>query len=89
MNPVMSPEIAVEQKDYLMAESLIPHRRQMMLIERIKNPDKSGLQAETRVREDWPMYEKGGVRSIICIELIAQSISALSTWRRGPASKPG
>jgi predicted hotdog family 3-hydroxylacyl-ACP dehydratase len=88
MNPVMSPEIAVEQKDYLMAESLIPHRRQMMLIERIKNPNKSGLQAETKVREAWPMYENGAVSSLICIELIAQSVSAFGTWRRGAGAVP-
>jgi len=88
INPVRSPEITVEQDNFFMAESLIPHRRRMMLIERIKNPHKSGLQAETRVKEDWPMYEKGAVSSIICIELIAQSISAFSTWQRGVGAVP-
>lgn len=37
-------EVIVKQEDFLMAESLIPHRRRMMLIERIKKPDESGLQ---------------------------------------------
>ena len=78
----------MSEKDLLVAEKFIPHRRRMMLIDRIKEPDENGLQAYTTVSKDWPMYEKGGVSSIICIELIAQSISALSTWWRGPASKP-
>ena len=78
----------MEQEDFLLAERLIPHRSRMMLIEGIRNPDKNGLQAEARVREDWPMYEKGAVSSIICIELIAQSVSAFGTWRRGSAAVP-
>jgi predicted hotdog family 3-hydroxylacyl-ACP dehydratase len=78
----------VEQEGFLSAELLIPHRSRMMLIERIKNRDKNGLQAEATVREDWPMYEKGAVNSIICIELIAQSVSAFGTWRRGSGAVP-
>jgi predicted hotdog family 3-hydroxylacyl-ACP dehydratase len=60
----------------------------MMLIERIINPDKKGLQAETRVREDWPLYEGGAVSSMICIELIAQTVSAFGTWLRGVGAVP-
>ena len=88
MNLFISLEITVEQEDFFTAENLIPHQRRMMLIERIINPDKRGLQAETRVRKDWPIYEKGAVSSIICIELIAQSISAYGTWRRGAGAVP-
>lgn len=60
----------------------------MRLLERIKNPDQRGLQAETTVRDVWPMYEDGAVSSIICIELIAQSVSAFSTWLRGSGASP-
>lgn len=73
---------------YLMAERMIPHRRKMMLLERVKKPDGKGLRAETRVKEDWPMVEQGAVSTIIGIELLAQSVSAFSTWRRGPGSEP-
>lgn len=76
------------QKGFIIAESMIPHRRRMRLIERIKNPDQHGLQAETTVRDVWPMYEDGAVSSIICIELIAQSVSAFSTWLRGSGASP-
>jgi len=71
-----------------MAESMIPHRRRMRLIDRIKNPDQQGLQAETTVRDVWPMYKNGAVSSIMCIELIAQSVSAFATWLRGSGASP-
>lgn len=76
------------QEGFINAESLIPHRRRMKLIERIKKPDKHGLKAETTVRESWPLYERGAVSSIICVELIAQSVSAFATWLRGPDASP-
>jgi predicted hotdog family 3-hydroxylacyl-ACP dehydratase len=60
----------------------------MRLIEWVKNPTQSGLQAETTVTEAWPLNKDGGVSSLICIELVAQAISALSTWRRGEGARP-
>ncbi len=38
--------------------------------------------------EEWPLGEDGKVSSLICVELVAQAISALSTWRRGTGAKP-
>ena len=73
---------------FLNAESMIPHRHGMKLIERIISPDQKGLRAETTVRKVWPLYERGAVSSIICVELIAQSVSAFATWLRGPISIP-
>jgi len=72
----------------LPAEPLIPQRLRMRLIECVKNPTQSGLQAETTVTEAWPLNTDGWVSSLICIELVAQAISALSTWRRGEGAKP-
>jgi predicted hotdog family 3-hydroxylacyl-ACP dehydratase len=57
----------------------------MKLIDWVKRPAQNSLQAETTVTEEWPLYNDGEVSSIICIELVAQAISALSTWRRGGA----
>ena len=54
----------------------------------MKRPTQNGLQAETIVTEAWPLYNNGEVSSIICIELVAQAISALSTWRRGEGARP-
>ena len=73
------------EQNQLPAERLIPHRLRMKLIDWVKKPTQNGLQAETIVTEEWPLYNNGEVSSIICIELVAQAISALSTWRRGGA----
>jgi len=76
------------EQDQLPAEPLIPHRLRMRLIDSVRGPTQNGLQAETIVTEEWPLYNNGEVSSIICIELVAQAISALSTWRRGQGARP-
>lgn len=78
----------MEQKNILRAESLIPHRGPMRLLDRVINPARKGLQAETTVTESWPLNRDGSVSSLLCIELVAQAISALSTWRRGEGARP-
>ncbi len=78
----------MEQSQLLPAEPLIPHRLRMRLIEWVKRPTQNGLQAETTVTEAWPLNRDGKVSSIICIELVAQAVSALSTWRRGKGAIP-
>jgi predicted hotdog family 3-hydroxylacyl-ACP dehydratase len=78
----------VEQKNILRAESLIPHRRHMRLLEWVINPARKGLQAEATVTDSWPLNRDGSVSSLLCIELVAQAISALSTWRRGEGARP-
>jgi predicted hotdog family 3-hydroxylacyl-ACP dehydratase len=70
------------------AEALIPHRRQMKLLERVVNPAHKELQAETTVTESWPLARDGSVSSLLCIELVAQAVSALATWRRGEGVRP-
>jgi len=72
----------------LRAESLIPHRLHMKLLERVVNPAPKELQADTTVTESWPLAKGGSVSSLLCIELVAQAVSALSTWRRGEGARP-
>jgi predicted hotdog family 3-hydroxylacyl-ACP dehydratase len=72
----------------LQAEALIPQRRQMKLLDRVINPLRKELQAETTVTESWPLARDGSVNSLLCIELVAQAVSALATWRRGEGAKP-
>jgi predicted hotdog family 3-hydroxylacyl-ACP dehydratase len=60
----------------------------MRLIDWVKRPTPTGLQAGTVVTEEWPLYNNGAVSSILCIELVAQAIAALSTWRRGEGAGP-
>ena len=70
------------------AGALIPHRRQMKLLERVVNPAHKELQAETTVTESWPLARDGSVSPLLCIELVAQAVSALATWRRGEGARP-
>jgi len=78
----------MEQNQLFPAEPLIPQRLRMRLLEWVKNPTHSGLQAETTVTEEWPLTTNGRVSSLICIELVAQAVAALSTWRRGEGARP-
>jgi len=78
----------MRQNQLFPAESLIPHRLRMKLIDWVKRPTQNGLQAETIATEAWPLHHNGEVSSIICVELVAQAISALDTWRRGEEARP-
>ncbi len=78
----------MERSQLLPAELLIPHRLRMRLIDWVKKPTQNGLQAETTVTEAWPLNRGGKVSSIICVELVAQAVAALSTWRRGEGARP-
>jgi 1-acyl-sn-glycerol-3-phosphate acyltransferase len=83
----LSPGNEMEHNQ-LPAEPLIPHRLRMRLIDWVKRPTQNGLQAETIVTGEWPLCNNGEVSSILCIELVAQAIAALSTWRRGEGAGP-
>jgi predicted hotdog family 3-hydroxylacyl-ACP dehydratase len=72
----------------LQAEALIPHRHQMKLLDLVINPAHKELQAEATVTESWPLAKEGSVSSLLCIELVAQAVSALATWRRGEGARP-
>jgi predicted hotdog family 3-hydroxylacyl-ACP dehydratase len=78
----------MEQKLLFPAEPLIPQRLRMRLIDWVKGPTQKSLQAETTVTEAWPLNKDGKVSSVICVELVAQAICALSTWRRGEGARP-
>jgi predicted hotdog family 3-hydroxylacyl-ACP dehydratase len=77
----------MEQNPILPAEPLIPQRLRMRLIDWVKRPTQKSLQAETTVAEAWPLNKDGNVSSLICVELVAQAICALSTWRRGEGAR--
>jgi predicted hotdog family 3-hydroxylacyl-ACP dehydratase len=72
----------------LQAEALIPQRGQMKLLDRVVNPADKELQAEATVTESWPLARDGCVSALLCIELVAQAVSALATWRRGEGVRP-
>jgi predicted hotdog family 3-hydroxylacyl-ACP dehydratase len=70
------------------AATLIPQSGRMKLLDRVIKPSQKELQAETAVTETWPLAQNGAVSALLCIELVAQAISALSTWRKGEGAVP-
>ena len=83
-----SQEKETKQNGLVPAELLIPQGRRMRLIEWVRKPTQNSLQAETTVTEEWPLRRDRAVSSLICVELVAQAISALSTLRRGDGAGP-
>lgn len=73
----------MDQNELFPAAPLIPHRRRMKLLEWVRRPTEKGLQAETTVNAEWPLHKDGLVSSVICIELVAQTIAAKRTWSVG------
>jgi len=70
----------------------IPHRRTMVLIDRIINKDKDRFAVEVKVDENSLLYSKKGVPSYCAIEYMAQSVAAYSSLfleRNKNASKVG
>jgi len=61
-------------------ESLIPHRSPMRIVERVHTADDSSIETVSTVRETWPTARDGQARTLVLIELIAQSAAALVGW---------
>ncbi len=73
----------MDQNEFFPAGPLIPHKRRMRLLEWVRRPIEKTMQAETTVNPNWPLHRDGMVSSVISIELVAQAIAALRTWRAG------
>ena len=69
-------------------ESLVPHARPALLLDRVVEAHGDVLVTETEIREDNPYCEGGRVGAWIGIELIAQSIAALAGIEALKAGRP-
>jgi predicted hotdog family 3-hydroxylacyl-ACP dehydratase len=52
----------------------------MRIVERVLATDDSSVETVTTVRETWPTVENGHARTLLLIELVAQSAAALVGW---------
>jgi predicted hotdog family 3-hydroxylacyl-ACP dehydratase len=59
----------------------LPHRERMKLIDTIISVDETQAVTESVVSEDWPLVEANAVRSLIIVELVAQTASVHVTWK--------
>jgi predicted hotdog family 3-hydroxylacyl-ACP dehydratase len=62
-------------------EKLIPHREPMRLVQTIRKIDDESIETASVVQDSWPTARDGHVRTLVLIELVAQSAAALQGWR--------
>ena len=61
-------------------EKLIPHRLPMRLVESIASVDDTSIVSAAAVKDSWPTARDGRARTLILIELIAQTAATLQGW---------
>jgi len=66
---------------YLTIEKLIPHRDRMKLIDEIIDVDDETAVTGSVVSAEWPLFKEGSVRSLILIELVAQTAGVCLGWK--------
>ncbi len=62
-------------------ERLIPHRLPMRLVEEILRVDEWSVETAAVVRDTWPTAEGTQARTLVLVELIAQSAAVLQGWK--------
>ncbi len=62
-------------------DRLIPHRPPMRLVEGIAAVDEACIECVCSVRPTWPTVEEGCVRSLVLLEVLAQTAAVLQEWK--------
>jgi predicted hotdog family 3-hydroxylacyl-ACP dehydratase len=75
MNSNDSPSVCAD------IEKLIPHRAPMRLVQAITRIDDESIETASVVQDSWPTARDGCVRTLVLIELVAQTAAALQGWR--------
>jgi predicted hotdog family 3-hydroxylacyl-ACP dehydratase len=70
-------------------EQLIPHRLPMRLVEAVVDIDNESIKTTAVVKNTWPTARNGHARTLILIELIAQTAAVLQGWRERHEGKAG
>jgi predicted hotdog family 3-hydroxylacyl-ACP dehydratase len=61
-------------------ETLIPHRCPMRIVERVCEATDATIETVSTVRDTWPTVRNGNARTVMLIELVAQTAAALAGW---------
>ena len=70
-------------------ERLIPHRLPMRLVEELVRVDGLSIETGAVVRDSWPTADGGRVRTLVLVELIAQSAAVLQGWKERHEERTG
>jgi len=63
-------------------ENILPHRDRMLLVDSIIEVDDNGAVTRSVVTKKWPFFDGQNVRSIVLIELVAQTAGIHNGWIR-------
>lgn len=69
-------------------ESMLPHRRPMILLDRMVEAGDNGATCEVNIRPGIPFADEEGVPAHVGLEYMAQAIGALSGFHRWKAGLP-
>jgi predicted hotdog family 3-hydroxylacyl-ACP dehydratase len=73
-------------------DEFLPHRDRMRLVDIVLAVDENSATTESIVNEAWPLYAIDAVRSLVIVELVAQTASICVGWKtklHDPSSKGG
>jgi predicted hotdog family 3-hydroxylacyl-ACP dehydratase len=76
-------------RDDVDIERLIPQRPPMRLVEAVARIDDQSIESVCTVRDSWPTAHAGQVRSLMLIELVAQTAAVLQGWKERHESEVG
>ena len=62
-------------------DELLPHRGRMQLVDDVIRVDSNTAVTASVVSEEWPLYSRNGVNSMILIELMAQTAGICFGWK--------
>jgi predicted hotdog family 3-hydroxylacyl-ACP dehydratase len=62
-------------------EKLIPHRLPMRIVEEIVTVSERAIETAATVRDSWPTAKGGEARTLVLVELIAQTAAVLQGWK--------
>ena len=66
----------------LTIEDLLPHRGTLLLIDSVLEVDARHAVTLSTVKPTWPLADRQGVSSLICVELAAQTAGVCNGWDR-------
>lgn len=69
-------------------EQLVPHRRSMLLIDRLLEDDADSVRVEARVKWDGLFLEEEGLPAWVGVELMAQAVATWVGRRRQATGEP-
>ncbi len=70
-------------------DRLIPQRPPMRIVEAVAAIDEVSIESTTTVRASWPTAKDGNARTLMLVELIAQTAAVLQGWKERHEKETG